>query len=133
MLPRGVTAPVSMSSHFITSSGLPATIPLDNAIAASGLSTEQSKTIFLLACEGKKLETEIVWNLISLSSQEALFYMGAQATGYEKITSGHPDHIMVYYTIMHSKEKNVKEFNEAIDCLHKRAEELWLETNSILF
>ena len=108
-------------------------MPLDNTIAMLGLSAEQSKKIFLLVCEEKKLEMEIVQNFISLSSEETLFCMGAQATGYEKIASGHPDYITVYDTILHSEEEKVKEFDEAIDPLCKRAGESWLETNSMLF
>ena len=54
---------------------------LDMAIAMAGLSTEQAEEIFLLTCEAKKLGRKITCDFINLSSQEALFHMGAQATG----------------------------------------------------
>ena len=59
--------------------------------------------------------------------------MGPQATGYEMIASGCPDHITTYYAIMCSEEEKVKEFDEAIDHLCEKAGEAWLETNSTLF
>ena len=99
----------------------------------SGLSAEQSKEIFLLAQEGKKLGTRIVQNFISLSSQEALFHMGVQSTGYEKVASGCPDHLTAYYAIMRSEDEKVKDLNEVVDHLCKKAGEAWLETNSMLF
>ena len=39
-------------------------------------------------------------DFIHLSNKEALFCMGIQATGYEKVTSGHPDHVTAYYTMI---------------------------------
>ena len=76
---------------------------LDTAIATAGLSMAQVEEIFLLTHEAQKLGRKIVHNFINLSSQEALFRMGIQATGYEKVASWHPDHVTAYYAIMHSK------------------------------
>ena len=84
------------ATPFVTSSGPPATMQLDMAIAMVGLSMEQAEEIFLLTCEAKKLGRKIMHNFINLSSQEALFCMGAQATGYEKVASGCPDHVTAY-------------------------------------
>ena len=103
---------MSMSSYFVTSNGPPAAMPLDTAIVASGLPTEQLKEIFILACQGKKLEVKIAQNFISLSSKEALLCMGAQSTGYEKVASGCPDCLTAYYAIMHSEDEKVKGLNE---------------------
>ena len=122
-----------MSSQFVTSSGPPVTMQLDMAMVTSGLSAEQSKEIFLLAWEGKKLGMRIVQNFINLSSQEALFHMGAQSTGYEKVASGCPDHLIAYYVIMHSEDEKVKDLDEVVDHLPKKAGDAWLETNSMLF
>ena len=113
-LPRGVVTPVSVT-QFITSSGPPATMQLDMAIAMAGLSTEQVEEIFLLTHEPKKLGRKIACDFINLSSQEVLFHMGAQATGYEKVASGCPDCVMAYYTIMHSKGEKVENLNEAVE------------------
>ena len=61
--------------------------------------------------------------------------MGVQATGYEKVTSGHLDHVTAYYTMIRSEGEGAEaeKLNEAIDQLHKEAGEVWLDTNSILF
>ena len=92
-------------------------MPLDTTIVMLGLSAKQLKEIFILAHEGKQLEMKIAQNFISLSSQQALFHMGAQSTGYEKVASGCPDHLRAYYTIMHSEGEEVKGLNEVIDHL----------------
>ena len=59
--------------------------------------------------------------------------MGAQSTGYEKVVSGCPDCLTGYYTIMHSKDEKVKDLDEVVDHMCKKAGEAWLETNSTLF
>ena len=43
--------------------------------------------------------------------------MGAQSTGYEKVTSGYPNCLTAYYSIMHSEGEQVKALNEAVDHL----------------
>ena len=106
---------------------------LDTAITMTDLSTEQAEEIFVLTRKAKKLGRKIVHYFINLSSQEVLFHMGAQATGYEKVASGCTDNVMAYYTIMHSEEEKVENLNEAVDHLCKKASEAWLETNSTLF
>ena len=53
-------------------------------------------------------------NFVNLSSQEALFCMGAQATGYEKVASGHPDHVTACYAIMHSEGGEAENLDEAV-------------------
>ena len=100
--PLGVVTPVS-ATQFVTSSGPPVTIQLDMAITTVGLSKEQAEEIFLLTHGAQKLGRKIVCNFINLSSQEVLFHMGAQATGYKKVVSGCPDCVTAYYTIMHSE------------------------------
>ena len=109
---------MSMSSQFVNSSGPLITMQLDMAMATLGLSAEQSKEIFLLAQEGKKLGTRIAQNFINLSSQ-VLFCMGAQSTGY-KVASGHPNHLTAYYVIMCSEGEQVKDLDEAVDHLCKK-------------
>ena len=130
--PRGVVRPLSVT-QFITSSGPPAMMQLDMAIVMAGLSMEQVEEIFLLTCEAKKLGRKIACNFINLSSQEVLFHMGVQATGYKKIASGHSDCVMAYHTIMCSKEQNVENLDEAVDNLHKKAGDTWLKMNLTLF
>ena len=58
-----------------------------------------------------------------------------QATGYEKVASGHPDCVTTYYTMIQSEGEGVEaeKLDKAIDCLHKEAGEAWLDTKSILF
>ena len=63
----------------------------------------------------------------------ALFHMGAQATGYEKVASGHPDHVTSYYTRMHCQGGEAENLNETFDHLHQEVGKTWLDTNSILF
>ena len=128
----GVVTPVSVN-QFVTSSGPPMTMQLDAAIAMAGLSKEQVEEIFLLTCEAQKLGRKITCNFINLSSQEALFHMGIQATGYEKVASGCPDHVTAYYTMICSEGGEAENLDEAFDCLHQEAGEAWLDTNSILF
>ena len=60
---------------------------------------------------------KLALDFIQLSHQEALFCMGAQATGHEKATRGGPDH---------STDKR----DEATWC---SGEVGWLDTNSLLF
>ena len=88
---------------------------------------KQAEEIFLLTCEAKKLGRKIACEFINLSSQEVLFHMGAQATGYEKVASGCPDCVTAYYHAI------MKISDKAIDCLHERAGDAWLDTNSTLF
>ena len=59
--------------------------------------------------------------------------MCVQATGYEKVASGYPNHAMAYYTIMCSKEEKVENLDEAVDHLCKMAGEAWLKMNYTLF
>ena len=59
--------------------------------------------------------------------------MGVQATGYEKVASGCPDHVAAYYTIIRSKGMEAEKLNRAFDCLRQEVGEAWLDTNSILF
>ena len=58
--------------------------------------------------------------------------MAAQSTGYEKVASGHPNHLTAYYAIMCSEGEQVKDL-EVVDHLCKKAGNVWLETNSTLF
>ena len=107
---------------------------LDAALAMAGLSKEQAEEIFLLTHKAQKLERKLVCDFIHLSNKEALFCIGIQATGYEKATSGCPDHVTAYYMIIRSEGEGVEaEKLEAIDCLHKEAGKAWLDTNSTLF
>ena len=61
--------------------------------------------------------------------------MGVQATGYEKATSGCPDHVTAYYMMIKSEGEgtSAEKLDEAIDHLWEEAGEAWLDTNSILF
>ena len=113
------------ATQFITSSGSPVIMQLDMAIGMAGLSMEQAEEIFLLTHEAKKLGRKIAHNFINLSSQEVLFHMGTQATGYEKVTSGCPDCVMAYYAIMHSEGGEVENLNEAVGRLCKEAVKAW--------
>ena len=120
-------------TQFVTSSGPPVTMQLDMAIAMAGLSMERAEEIFLLTHKAKKLGRKIACNFINLSSQEVLFHMGAQATGYKQVASGCPDRVTAYYAIMHSKVEKVENLNEAVDHLCQQAGEAWLDMNSTLF
>ena len=59
--------------------------------------------------------------------------MGVQATGYEKVAHGYPDHVTAYYMMIQSEGVEAEKLDKAFDCLHKEAGEAWLDTNSILF
>ena len=130
--PTGVVTPASVN-QFVTSSGPPMTIQLDAAIAMAGLSRQQAEDIFLLTHVAQKLGRKLACDFINFSSKEALFHMGIQATGYEKVASGHPDCVTAYYTMICSKGVEAEKLNKAFDCLHKGAGKAWLNTNSILF
>ena len=69
------------------------TMQLDAAIAMAGLSKQQAGEIFLQTRKAQKLGRKLTHDFINLSNQKALFCMGVQATGYEKVASGHPDHV----------------------------------------
>ena len=95
----GIVTPLSVN-QFVSSSGPPAGLPLEPALAMTGLSKEQGEEIFLLTHEAQKLGRKLMHDFIHLSNQEALFHMGVQATGFEKVTSGRPDHVTVYYLMI---------------------------------
>ena len=106
---------------------------LDAAIAMAGLSKEQAEDIFSLTCKAQKLGRKIAHDFINLSNQEALFHMGVQATGYEKVASGCPDCVTAYYMMIWSEGVEAEKLDKAFDCLRKEAGKAWLDTNSILF
>ena len=106
---------------------------LDAAITMAGLSKEQAEEIFCLTHKAQNLGRKITHDFINLSNQEALFHMGVQATGYEKVASGCPDRVTAYYTMICSKGMEAEKLDEAFDCLHQEAGDAWLDTNSILF
>ena len=95
----GVFTPSSMN-QIVLSSGPPATMQLDAALPTTGLSKEQAEEIFHLTHEAQMLGRRLACNFIQLSNNEALFHMEVQATGYEKATSGHPDHVTAYYSMI---------------------------------
>ena len=73
---------------------------LEAALAMTGLSKEQAEEIFLLTREAQMMGRRLTHDFIHLSHKEALFCMGVQATGYEKATSGCPDHVTAYYMMI---------------------------------
>ena len=95
----GVVTPSSVN-QFVSSSGPPMGMQLEAALAMTGLSKEQAEEIFLLTHEAQKLGRRLVHDFIHLSNKEALFRMGIQVTGYEKATSGCPDHVTAYYMMI---------------------------------
>ena len=134
MLPMGVVTPTSVN-QFVTSSGPPMTMQLDAAIA-TGRVVQASGRGHLPSDSrvAQKLGRKLTRNFINLSSKEALFCMGAQATGYEKVASGCPDHVTAYYMMIHSKGVEVEEtVTKHLTACTKRQAEEWLDTNSILF
>ena len=131
----GVVTPTSVN-QFVSSSGPHVPMQLDAAIAMAGLSKEQAEEIFLLTREAQKLGRKLTHGFfIHLSNKEALFHMGVQATGYKKVTSGHPDCVTAYYMMIQLEGEGVEaeKLNEAIDHLCKEAGKAWLDMNSILF
>ena len=110
---------VSQSSacQLALSSGQLANAQVDSIIATSGLTEEQSEEIFLISCKVQTLHRKLALDFIQLSHQEALFRMGAQATGHKKLTWGHPD-------------RSMDGCDKASRCSDEVA---WLETNSLLF
>ena len=72
---------------------------------------------------GTEAGRKISCDFINLSNQEALFHMGVQATGYEKVASGHPDHVTAYYMMICSEGVEAEKLDEAFDCLCKEAGE----------
>ena len=86
--------PVS-STRMVTPSSVHQLVPsseqltnaqVDSVIATSGLTEAQSEEIFLLSGEVQTLCGKLALDFIQLSHQEALFCMGAQATGNKKAT-----------------------------------------------
>ena len=98
--PTGVVTPLSVN-QLVSSSGPPATMQLDAAIAMAGLSKEQAEEIFLLTyAKHRSWGGCSACDFMNLSNKEALFHMGVQATGYEKVTSGYPDCVTAYYMMI---------------------------------
>ena len=95
----GVVTPLSVN-QFVSSSRPPMGLQLEAALAMTGLSKEQAEEIFLLTCKAQKLGRRLAHDFIHLFNKEALFHMGVQATGYEKVMSGCPDHITAYYMMI---------------------------------
>ena len=60
--------------------------------------------------------------------------MGAQATGYEQVASGHPGPCYgLLHNYMHSEEEKVENLDEAVDHLRQQAGKAWLDMNCTLF
>ena len=134
MPPMGVVTPSSVN-QFVSSSGPPTAMQFDTALAMTGFSKEQAEEIFLLTCKAQTLGRRLMCDFIQLSHKVVLFHMGVQATGYEKATSGCPDHVTAYYSMIKSMGEGAlaEKLNKAIDCLWEEAGEAWLDMNSILF
>ena len=129
--PWGLAAPVSTSSHYVTSSGPP--MHLNTTVATSGFSAEQINEIYDLAQEGQRLGSKIAKDFAELSCQEALFCVAAQSSGYEKVACGHPDCYTTYCAIMHFEGDNNDECKKSIEDLCIKVGQAWLDTNSMLF
>ena len=112
----GMVTP-SSACQPVLSSGQVANTQVDSVLATSRLTEAQSEEIFLLSCEVQTLHGKLALGFIQLSHQEALFCMGAQATGHEKATLEHPDRSMG------QRDKATQRLGEVT----------WLETNSLLF
>ena len=127
----GVVTPSSVN-QFVSSSRPPVAMQLDTALTMTGLSKEQAEEIFLLTCEAQTLGRRLMHDFIHLSHK--VMY-GVQATGYEKATSGCPNHVTAYYLMIQSEGEgtSAEKLNEAIDCLWEEAGKAWLDTNSIFF
>ena len=95
----GIVTPSNVN-QFVSSSGPPAGLLLEPARLMTGLSKEQAEEIFLLTYEAQKLGRKLTCEFIPLSNKEVLFYMDVQATGYEEVTSGCPDHVTAYYSMI---------------------------------
>ena len=91
----------------------------------TGLSKEQAEEIFLLTHEAQTLGRRLACDFIQLSYNEALFCMGVQTTGYKKATSGCPDHITAYYSMIKSEGEgtSAEKLNKAIDHMWEEAGE----------
>ena len=65
------------------------------------------------------LGRKLTHDFINLSHKEALFCMGAQATGYKKASSGCPNCVTAYYMMIQSEEEGMSamKVNEVIDHL----------------
>ena len=131
------TEVVTLSSvnQFVSSSRPPVAMQLDAALVTTGLSKEQAEEIFRLTRKAQTLGRRLACDFIQLSHNEALFHMGVQATGYEKATSGCPDHVTAYYSMLKSEGEgaSAEKLHDATDCLWEEAGKAWLDTNSILF
>ena len=101
----------------VLSSGQVANTQVDSVLATSGLTEAQSEEIFLLSWEVQTLHRKLALDFIQLSHQEALFPMGAQATGHKKATQEHPDHSM----------------GQRSEVTQHSGEVTWLDINSLLF
>ena len=108
---------------------------LDAVLMTSGLTKEQNEEIFLLTHEVQTLHRKLSLDVIQLSHQEVLFYMGVQAAGYEKATWGCPDCAMAYYSLIKSEGEGLSDekLDEAIEHLREAGGVAWLDTNSLLF
>ena len=89
---------------------------VDPVLTTSGL-TEAQFEISLLSRDVQTLRGKLALDFIQLSNQEALFHMGAQATGHKKAIRGHPD------CPTGQRDKATQRSGEVT----------WLETNSLLF
>ena len=101
----------------VVSSGQVISAQVDPVLTTSGLTEAQFEEISLLSREVQTLHGKLALDFIQLSHQEALFRMGAQATGHKKAIRGHPD-------------RSTGQRDEATQC---SGEVTWLETNSLLF
>ena len=59
--------------------------------------------------------------------------MVIKATGYEKVASGYPDHVIAYYMMIHSEGVETEKLDEVFDRLRKEEGKAWLDMNFVLF
>ena len=124
-----VSAPIQVG---ISSVSGPITLPSES-VSTLKLTADHTKEIFNLTCEGRQLKERVAREFAKLSNQEVLFRTQAESTGYETLASRHPDHFTAYYMILQSDEESMEAKDKAIEELHNRASDVWLQTNALLF
>ena len=96
------------------------------SVSSLNLSTDHTKQIFSLACEGRHLKEQITREFARLSSEEVLFCTQAQSTGHESLASGHPDRFATYYKILQSNQQSSEAKDKAMEEIINKANEAWL-------
>ena len=103
----------------------PMTLP-SMSVPTLNLTTDHTKQIFSLACEGQHLKEQIARDFTRLSSEEVLFHTWVQSTGDESLASRYPDCLATHHKILQSNQQSSEAKDKAKEEITNKVNEAWL-------